>query len=182
MLKRVFSFIGFNWLFCLVGASFLIAIIWYLLVAEPVQANVIFGGLTALGTCSVVILSVFPIKKVDNVTGKLVKEKDRIYIKLFNNSAYTVYLGYDKILYGTKRLPIVYGHYIDESGEKKELVYPGPAQKDDNQAQAELACVSLCLAIAAKNEFTLPLDNLNGVQVKDIVLYTSNGQTIHIKI
>ena len=181
MSKRILYFIKSNWLFCIVFTCFFSVIIWYLYTTQAAQAETMFSALTAFGTCSVVILSVFPIKIADNVTGILVQKNDQMYIKLTNKSSYTVYLGYDKILYGTKKLPIIYGYCVEKSGNIRNLVYPAQVLQNDNQKQAELSCVTLCLPIAAKRDFTLPLDGLKNVQVKEIVLYTSNGQAVHIR-
>ena len=179
MIKRVFYFLFRNWLFFLIAFGFAISLTIY---AKTLKIENILEALTAFGTCSVVILSVFPIRNVDNLTGKLIVDNDRMYIELKNNSLHTVYLGNDKILYGTKRLPIVYGYYKDISDKKKDLVYPAQVLTQDNQEQAELSCVTFCMAIAPKGIYQLHVDNLKGISIKELVLYTSNGQKVNIEL
>lgn len=179
MIKRVFYFLFRNWLFFLIAFGFAISLTIY---AKTLKIENILEALTAFGTCSVVILSVFPIRNVDNVTGKLIVDNERVYIELKNNSLHTVYLGNDKILYGTKRLPIVYGYYKDISDKKKDLVYPAQVLTQDNQEQAELGCVTLCMAIAPRGTYQIPVDNFKGSSIKELVLYTSNGQKVNVEL
>lgn len=179
MIKRFLYFLYRNSLFFLVTFGFVVSLAIY---AKKVNGETIWEALTAFGTCSVVILSIFPIRNVDNVTGKLIVDGNEVYIELKNNSLHTVYLGNDKILYGTKKLPIVYGYCKDFSDKTKDLVYPAKVLTQDNQPQAELGCVTLCMAIAPRGTYQISVDNLKGLSIKELVLYTSNGQKVNVEL
>lgn len=56
----------------------------------------IVTALTALGTCGVTILSVFPFSHKDRLDVILCKRKRRLYIMIYSKCNHTVYLGYDK--------------------------------------------------------------------------------------
>lgn len=64
---------------------------------EPASTGMfIVTAMTALGTCGVTILTVFPYVPRDRLEAALCLRKNKMHLKIYNKGNHTVYLGSDK--------------------------------------------------------------------------------------
>lgn len=132
----------------------------------------IVTALTALGTCGVTVLNVFPYKHKDKLEAVLCKRKGKLYIMIYSKCNHTVYLGSDK--YHTAEYFDAYALWWPQSKQCTEFnsralfVNPG-----DNMAVPPRGTIGYPV-----NQKVFGKHDLNKIRIQ---VMTSNGYRIEVK-
>lgn len=129
-------------------------------------------ALTALGTCGVTILSVFPYTPKDKLDAILCKRKGKLYIMIYSKCNHTVYLGSDK--YHT-------AEYVDAYA----LWWPAESDKTEFESNHLYVNPGDNMAVPPRGTIGYPVDkkvfgkhDLNKIRIQ---VMTSNGYRVSVK-